>query len=98
MRQFDAHITARDRTQAQIEIEDEDDMTEEAWETYAPLAFDWCQFLEELCDMDTDAEGPWDKTEWYCTDCIRALFRLRLRLWWVATKTRGASRPTAPPG
>lgn len=52
------------------------------------LTFDWVDFIEELCDMDTDAEGPWDKSQWYCLDCLLALIRLRLRKWWLATKVK----------
>ncbi len=52
--------------------------------------FDWSLFLEELCDVETDAEGAWDKNQWYCTDCILGLIKLRLRIWWIARKIRGA--------
>ncbi|EKM60840.1 uncharacterized protein PHACADRAFT_133680 [Phanerochaete carnosa HHB-10118-sp] len=52
------------------------------------LTFDWAKFIEELCDMDGDAEGPWDKDQWYCLDCLLALVRLRLREWWTATKVK----------
>ena len=56
-----------------------------------PLTFDWTHFMEQLYDMDMDAEGPWDKEEWYCTDCILALIRMRLRKWWIMTKIRRKS-------
>jgi hypothetical protein len=52
------------------------------------LNFDWSKFLEELYDMDTDSEGSWDKSQWYCLDCILMLMRLRLRKWWIMTKIR----------
>lgn len=55
------------------------------------LTFDWAIFIEELCDMDGDAEGPWDKDQWYCFDCLLALVELRLREWWIATKVKGMS-------
>ena len=54
-------------------------------------AFDWTKFIEELCDMEGDAEGPWDKEQWYCFDCVLALVGLRLRKWWIATKVKGMS-------
>ena len=55
------------------------------------LTFDWTNFIEELCDMDIDAEGPWDKDQWYCLDCVLVLLRRRLRKWWIATKIKGMS-------
>ena len=61
------------------------------WDDDERLTFDWANFIEELCDMDTDAEGPWDKSQWYCLDCLLALVRLRLRKWWLATKVKGMS-------
>lgn len=57
------------------------------------LTFSWSDFMEELCDMNIDAEGPWDKTQWYCIDCILALLRLRFRKWWITTKIRGTCPP-----
>ena len=55
------------------------------------LTLDWANFIEELCDMDIGADGPWDKDQWYCFDCVLALVRLRLRKWWIAMKVKGMS-------
>ena len=55
------------------------------------MTFSWSDFLQELCDMNVDAEGPWDTDKWYCIDCIRHLLQTRLRKWWIATKTRSTS-------
>lgn len=55
------------------------------------MTFNWNDFLEQVCDMDVDAEGPWDADKWYCLDCMRHLLQTRLRKWWIATKVSRTS-------
>ncbi|CAL1696367.1 unnamed protein product [Somion occarium] len=37
------------------------------------------RLLEELFDVDAEADEDWDKTQWYCIDCLRTF--LKHRLW-----------------
>ena len=55
------------------------------------LSFDWPCFMAELYDMDTDGEGPWDKDQWHCHECIITLLQMRLRKWWIVTKMKSKS-------
>ena len=49
--------------------------------------FDWAQFYEELCEVETvSAEAPWNKDGLYCLLCLFDLPTPRLRRWWSAKK------------
>lgn len=44
---------------------------------------DWSDLFVSLCDKPTDTTSVWEKDQWYCTDCIKVLFRERLGQYWT---------------
>lgn len=51
------------------------------------------QYAEMVGEMfDLPSEGPaLQKDGWYCTSCMRNIFRHRFRLWWIEYKRKSAS-------
>ena len=40
-------------------------------------------------DLNSDTGETWDKTKWYCDQCIVELWRQRVRKWWLKEKIKG---------
>lgn len=40
-------------------------------------------------NSDTGEGETWDKTKWYCDQCIVELWNQRLRQWWLQEKIKG---------
>ena len=52
--------------------------------------FDWDTFIEKLLESESAVVGSvWSTEKWYCTLCMRDLFRLALRKWWIVEREKG---------
>ena len=53
------------------------------------LVFDWERFMETLCNMTARDDPPWDKSQWYCFNCVQCLLQSRLAQWLSTMETKG---------
>ncbi|KAI0076288.1 hypothetical protein K474DRAFT_1663274 [Panus rudis PR-1116 ss-1] len=48
----------------------------------------FARLVEDIFDLE---DGNWDKTQWYCLNCIRELMMQRLWKWWREQKVQGGA-------
>ncbi|KAJ3538406.1 hypothetical protein NM688_g6525 [Phlebia brevispora] len=56
-------------------------------------SFDWANFMNAIFEIDVTGPVPWEKEDWYCSDCIMQLLTRNLRTWWRHHRMSSSNPP-----